>query len=626
MALWMEAGSIPTTEKEQADVDAINALRESSALELKEKGNEYIRMGKKHYADAIDCYTRAINQKISNNVENSILFANRAHANLLLGNYRRALMDAEDAIKINSKNVKAYYRGAKAALALESLAEAGRYCRSGLEQFPSNMELEKLVEQVNMKQTEIDSLNRQASEALSTAEALVSALDSRSLKLGKAMYKELTGVRKPRLDESGILHWPVLFLYGEANAGWALPKRKVLEYFLEDTAGSIAKRFEGEADDGDIGDDSASMSGQTSVGKGMVPDDYGSALSYAFIVITSGSSSSVLCPNCFTSFTVQMLRPKNEKPIEDMTLSDYESTYISLGLASHEGDSHLFKESTSHLLTRNEEYKQTIVQLEEQVKTLSAYIQPFLEFDSISSLPLEDIPLINNVDPEAIKKAQGYIMQGKANEKWVEKIIEQGKALFPKVISLIKYNLVTLSEVKKAKEEFAKEVNHLDELFPSVSEMSPFDPHTLVSKNVFASAADNLSQVWICIIDMKYGMLKTAISELETCGQQAFGILNDVYNCVQKLEFPPLTEDSSSEELIVSFQELVKKEAGDSLSFNEDNLESLANVRSCISEIAKDHEIWLSQCKKISEVPEAWTKVLGYVCILETDKLAHVVA
>lgn len=63
-------------------------------------------MGKKHYSDAIDCYTRAINQKVLSDSENSILFANRAHVNLLLGNYRRALADAEDAIKLCPTNVK----------------------------------------------------------------------------------------------------------------------------------------------------------------------------------------------------------------------------------------------------------------------------------------------------------------------------------------------------------------------------------------------------------------------------------------------------------------------------------------------------------------------------------------
>lgn len=76
------------------------------SLALQEKGNEYVKQGKKHYSDAIDCYTRAINQNVLTGSENSILFANRAHVNLLLGNYRRALMDAEEAIKLCPTNVK----------------------------------------------------------------------------------------------------------------------------------------------------------------------------------------------------------------------------------------------------------------------------------------------------------------------------------------------------------------------------------------------------------------------------------------------------------------------------------------------------------------------------------------
>lgn len=73
---------------------------------MQEKGNQYVKMGKKHYADAIDCYTRAIDQKVLSDSEHSILFSNRAHVNLLLGNYRRALMDAEEAIKLFPENVK----------------------------------------------------------------------------------------------------------------------------------------------------------------------------------------------------------------------------------------------------------------------------------------------------------------------------------------------------------------------------------------------------------------------------------------------------------------------------------------------------------------------------------------
>lgn len=75
---------------------------------MQEKGNEYVKMGKKHYADAVDCYTRAINQRVLSDSENSIIYANRAHVNLLLGNYRRALIDAQEAMKMCPTNVKVF--------------------------------------------------------------------------------------------------------------------------------------------------------------------------------------------------------------------------------------------------------------------------------------------------------------------------------------------------------------------------------------------------------------------------------------------------------------------------------------------------------------------------------------
>ncbi|XP_028765591.1 tetratricopeptide repeat protein 4 homolog isoform X1 [Neltuma alba] len=215
MALWMEKGSEPLTEREKADLDAIAALKESAAIELKEKGNQYVKMGKKHYSDAIDCYTRAINQQVLSDSENSVLLANRAHVNLLLGNYRRALTDAEEAIKSCPSNIKAIYRAAKASLSLNLLAEAQSHCRNGLQLDPNNEELKKLGEQVDLKKAEEDKREAEVSKAVAGAKELVSAIESRSLKIGKAMFQELTGLKKPVLDKNNILHWPVLLLYAE---------------------------------------------------------------------------------------------------------------------------------------------------------------------------------------------------------------------------------------------------------------------------------------------------------------------------------------------------------------------------------------------------------------------------
>nr|GMD64128.1 tetratricopeptide repeat protein 4 homolog [Ipomoea batatas] len=215
MALWMEAGSEPKTDTETADLDAIAALKESTAIELKEKGNEYVKKGKKYYSDAIDCYTRAINQKALSDAEESILHSNRAHVNLLLGNNRRALQDAEEAIKLNPANVKAFYRAAKASVSLNLLVEAKSYCEKGLEQSSSNDDLKKLAKQIDTLKYEQERREAEISKAIAAAKGLISAFEDRNLKIGKAMYRELTGLKKPILDKNNILHWPVVLLYPE---------------------------------------------------------------------------------------------------------------------------------------------------------------------------------------------------------------------------------------------------------------------------------------------------------------------------------------------------------------------------------------------------------------------------
>ncbi|KAM6565019.1 hypothetical protein CsatB_025017 [Cannabis sativa] len=298
MALWMEPGSEPLTETEKADLDAIAALKESSAIELKEKGNEFVKMGKKHYSEAVDCYTRAINQKALGDSETSIILSNRAHVNILLGNYRRAITDAEDAIKLSPTNVKALYRAAKASLSLNLLSEAKSHCENGLKHDPDNQELKKLLRQINSLKFEQEQRQAQVSKAVGEAKDLLSAIESRGYKIGKPMFRDLIGLRKPLMDKNKMVHWPVLLLYAEvmssdfiedfcetdmftvhldmlsnmfsetapplpwdtennytreaielyyeAASGVCLPKKKILQYLLEGTPASNVE---------DIGDD-----------------------------------------------------------------------------------------------------------------------------------------------------------------------------------------------------------------------------------------------------------------------------------------------------------------------------------------------------------------------------------
>ncbi|VVA89903.1 unnamed protein product [Arabis nemorensis] len=285
MALWMDAGSEPMTESEKADLEAISALKESAAIEFKEQGNECVRKGKKHYSEAVEFYTKAINQGVLSDSETSVLFSNRSHVNLLLGNYRRALTDAEEAIRLCPDNIKAVYRAAKASMSLDLLNEAKFYCEKGIENDPSNEDLKKLLKQVNSKKQEREQHEVEVSRAVVQAKACLSAMENRGVKIGKAMYRELTGLKKPMLDKNNILHWPVLLLYAEAmtsdfvedfcetdislnmfsedspplpwdknneytrdaielyyeaSSGTPLPSSRVLQYLLEGTKGSQA--------------------------------------------------------------------------------------------------------------------------------------------------------------------------------------------------------------------------------------------------------------------------------------------------------------------------------------------------------------------------------------------------
>lgn len=62
---------------------------------------------KKFYLrQAIEQYTEGLNLMCSDANLNAILYANRAHVNLLLGNYRNALEDSMAAVRKNPQFVK----------------------------------------------------------------------------------------------------------------------------------------------------------------------------------------------------------------------------------------------------------------------------------------------------------------------------------------------------------------------------------------------------------------------------------------------------------------------------------------------------------------------------------------
>lgn len=91
---------------------------ESVINELKQKGNN--QFARKDYASAINSYTGALEL----DPNNAVLLSNRAQAHLNLDQFRQALADAENAVKIDGTNSKALFRQAKALYGLRLYEEA----------------------------------------------------------------------------------------------------------------------------------------------------------------------------------------------------------------------------------------------------------------------------------------------------------------------------------------------------------------------------------------------------------------------------------------------------------------------------------------------------------------------
>jgi tetratricopeptide (TPR) repeat protein len=110
------------------------------AENFKNQGNEWFKEGK--YKDAAHYYGKAIEAQPNNIQLLSILYSNRAAAHLELGknlnsypleNYRMAMNDSQQAIAMDSKNKKAFFRAAKSAFGLKDVQECLRFCHDGLE-------------------------------------------------------------------------------------------------------------------------------------------------------------------------------------------------------------------------------------------------------------------------------------------------------------------------------------------------------------------------------------------------------------------------------------------------------------------------------------------------------------
>jgi len=95
---------------------------EKKAEAIKNEGNKFYKENKLKLA--IEKYDEAVQTLPEGHIRRAVFLCNKSMCSLKLEEPGQALIDAEEAIKVNPKNIKAYYRKAIAEYALNRLKEA----------------------------------------------------------------------------------------------------------------------------------------------------------------------------------------------------------------------------------------------------------------------------------------------------------------------------------------------------------------------------------------------------------------------------------------------------------------------------------------------------------------------
>ncbi|GIM08199.1 hypothetical protein Vretimale_12284 [Volvox reticuliferus] len=235
---------------EDADKDpafaALQALDEDLTPEeraenYKTQGNNKLRLAQSEKADvaarrtllreAVQSYSNGLEVHATNPRLNAVLHANRAHVHLLLGNFRKAFEDSLAAKQFEPGNVKAIFRGARAALKLGLWDQCLMLCEEGRAVDPRSTEFDALVKEATVKLEE----RRQQDERITakvkaeaaSAAMLADVLLARGCKLTRPQVS-LGSHTKPTLNPDGCLTWPVLLMYPESG------QQDVVEAFGEE--------------------------------------------------------------------------------------------------------------------------------------------------------------------------------------------------------------------------------------------------------------------------------------------------------------------------------------------------------------------------------------------------------
>lgn len=201
---------------------------EEVAANFKAQGNEAYKLGAAGYADAVKFYTQGLEQKCSDAGLNALLHLNRAAVHLSKGNYGKALLDCEDAVKLSpdDKKVleKGHLRAAKACMQLDRLSEAKEHLdQSGLDAEEAVQLRTDIERQLRIKQR----LDRERESRRKIDAKIDKILAARGVKrvIDTPNEKDILAMLGPGCDASQLpcvtfapksatrLVWPLILLY-----------------------------------------------------------------------------------------------------------------------------------------------------------------------------------------------------------------------------------------------------------------------------------------------------------------------------------------------------------------------------------------------------------------------------
>ncbi|KAH8167052.1 hypothetical protein CIB48_g1187 [Xylaria polymorpha] len=129
------------------------------------------------------------------------LYVNRAACHLELKNYRSCWLDGSAALRLNEKNIKAYYRSARAFLAVSRIAEADDACARGLAIDPANNPLKAVARDIIKKAEESSARQQREAKRLATEKRRETLL---KMALGGRQIRTRATAQPPEMEDAGV--------------------------------------------------------------------------------------------------------------------------------------------------------------------------------------------------------------------------------------------------------------------------------------------------------------------------------------------------------------------------------------------------------------------------------------